>query len=1145
MKLINEYLINNTKFNTLLSNNQKKICGTNENSNIAVANILYELSKGSVLFVVPTLYEASKYFDILNSILPEGTVLFYPADELITAELYVSSDEFKIERINTIYNLISNTDKKYLVITSYSGLIKKQFSIDHFKNSILKFETNKLYNFKNLTKKIAYLGYKKVYQVEKIGDFAIKGSIIDIFPFNSSHPVRFDFFGDYLEQIKKFNISTQRSFENLKEFNLFPYSEMFFTEDMFNQGISNFKNFINTKKLSEQELSRYNDDLDNLIEFNNLDIMTRYISFFSDDLINISNFDFEKKIIVDEERLNNQEVKLINDLQNFSEGINGYSIFDLNYFYYLKNLDFSEYYLIEGITSKSSDYYNLNTQTVNNYTKNFNQFLHDLEDYHNAKTVILLLNEKRIKPLKELLKEKAIYPRINKIEKNKINIITESYTSFELPKENIILISEQNIYKSFDIKKKINYKSVKDTKKINSVEELKPGDYIVHYDHGIGRYLGIVTLELSGKYRDYLHIQYAKEDKLYIPIEQLDLITKYSKSEAHIPKLNDLSTSNWKKTKEKIRNKLLDISEKLIEIYANRQASIGFACDKKHTLEYELESDFEFQETPDQLKEMKNIERDMESIKPMDRLICADVGYGKTELALRASFKAILNNKQVVYLAPTTILSKQHYNTFKNRLEKFGVRVELLNRYTTGQKLKELLEDLKKGYIDCLIGTHRVLSKDIVFKDLGLLVIDEEQRFGVLHKERIKEMKINVDTLTLSATPIPRTLQMSLMGIKDLSIINTPPANRYPVQTYVLERHNTVIREAIEKELVRNGQVFYLYNKVEDIENIKDKLQSLVPQAKICIAHGQMPKQQLESTIEEFIDRKYDILLCTTIIETGIDIPNTNTLIIHDSDRLGLSQLYQIRGRVGRSDRIGYAYLMFDKHKILTEQSQKRLESIKEFTELGSGFKIAMRDLDIRGAGDILGSEQSGFIDSVGIDLYLKMLEEAINIKKGKETTINPSNNEIGEVLSNRTINNQYINNDELKIEIHRKITNLKSLEDLSQLKNELEDRFGKIDDELEFYMQEKLFKHFTSEIGTDKIVNNNLLIKVIFSRKYSDSIIPDRLFFYANKISNLFHFDYKEKRLEISLDKLKLKYKWIKLFNELLEFMLKEKNNK
>jgi transcription-repair coupling factor (superfamily II helicase) len=688
-------------------------------------------------------------------------------------------------------------------------------------------------------------------------------------------------------------------------------------------------------------------------------------------------------------------------------------------------------------------------------------------------------------------------------------------------------VTEAAFQKKAVSKRKGQYVSVyENSKRLTAISDLKHGDYVVHYDYGIGRFLDIKTVELGNTKNDYIHLEYRDGDKLYIPLEAFSQIQKYAGSEGFVPRLSKLGGTDWDRAKARVRAKVKDLADRLVKLYSQREKASGIAYHPFPDLETELAQDFPYEETLDQSKAIDEILADMEQQRPMDRLLCGDVGFGKTEVALRAAFRTVLNNKQVAYLAPTTVLSRQHYLTFTERLAKFGVEVQLLNRFVSRKHQQDLLERLRNGSIDILIGTHRILSKDVAFRDLGLLVIDEEQRFGVEHKEKIKELKINVDVLSLSATPIPRTMQMAIMGVKSMSLLETAPENRYPIQTYVLEQNDNIVKDAIERELARKGQVFYLYNRIDDIHTIAERIQHLVPEARVKLAHGQMAKLQLESVIEAFVDREIDVLVSTTIIETGIDIPNANTLIIHEADRLGLAQLYQIRGRVGRSDRIAYAFLMYKKHKHLTEEAEKRLKVIKEFTELGSGFKIAIRDLSIRGAGDILGSEQSGFIDSVGIDLYLKILEEEIREQQGhpvEKETLPPV-----KATVSRFIDEEYIENDFVKIEMHKKINRINRTADIQDLIAEFQDRFGRFEPELEIYMYERLFEKLTEKIHAEKIQERKTNITLILSEKSTKQIAGDKLFAAGIKISKFIRFALKNNRIHIILDTVGLDRHWL-----------------
>ena len=661
-----------------------------------------------------------------------------------------------------------------------------------------------------------------------------------------------------------------------------------------------------------------------------------------------------------------------------------------------------------------------------------------------------------------------------------------------------------------------------------------------HGIHGIGRYDGLKTIVKNGLKKDYLTITYRDNDKLYIPVEKLDLITKYSSGDASIPKLNKLGSHEWQKTKAKARKHAEDIAEDLLKMYAIRESKKGFAFDKDGKEQIEFEKEFDHTETPDQLRVTEEIKKDMESDKPMDRLLCGDVGYGKTEVAFRAIFKAIISGKQAAILCPTTILSSQHFQNAIERFKSFPVDIALLNRFVSPKETKETLEKLKTGQIDLLIGTHRILSDDVKFNRYTYRVIDEEQRFGVKHKEKIKEYKNNVDVLTLSATPIPRTLQMSIAGIRSLSLIETPPVDRYPIQTYVLAENKQIIKDAIYKELARNGQVFILYNKVANIDIELMEIQNLVPEAKIGVAHGQMNKNDLEQVMMDFTNKKYDILLCTTIIETGIDIESANTLIVIDADHFGLSQLYQIRGRIGRSNKIAYCYLMYAPNKVLSEVATKRLKVIKDFTELGSGFAIAMRDLSIRGAGDILGSEQAGFIDSIGIELFMQMLNEEVSKLKG-ETPKEEETKDTPPLIDVETsISDNFVSDEDLKIEIHKKICSIDSYKSLNEIKNELEDRFGKLSEDLIIYMHEELFEKQAKTLNINHIKQTKNSVEITLDKELTNKIDGETLFFETSNLTRMFRFSMKFDRLTITLDTIKLDKHFIYYLLDLLKIIKK-----
>jgi transcription-repair coupling factor (superfamily II helicase) len=703
------------------------------------------------------------------------------------------------------------------------------------------------------------------------------------------------------------------------------------------------------------------------------------------------------------------------------------------------------------------------------------------------------------------LEEEGIDTRIIEQASNLVDgqvqiIVGSLQTGFELPSSKLVVITEEEVFAKKQAKRPQRKQAISNAERIKSYSELKVGDLIVHTNHGIGKYLGVETLEINGLHKDYLHLRYAGNDKLYVPVEQIDQVQKYVGSEEKDPKIYALGGNDWKKVKKKVQSSVEDIADDLIKLYAEREASVGFAFSEDSNEQSEFESSFQYQETEDQIRAVAEIKEDMEKTRPMDRLLCGDVGYGKTEVAIRAAFKAIMDGKQVAILVPTTILAQQHYETIKERFTDFPINIGVLSRFRSKKEQTETLKGVKAGSVDLIVGTHRLLSKDVVFKDLGLLIVDEEQRFGVTHKEKIKQLKSNIDVLTLTATPIPRTLHMSMLGVRDLSVIETPPENRFPVQTYVVEYNAALIREAIEREMSRGGQIYFLYNRVEDIERMTEQLSMLVPDARISFAHGQMNERELETIMLDFLEGNSDVLVTTTIIETGVDIPNVNTLIIYNADKMGLSQLYQIRGRVGRSNRVAYAYFTYQRDKVLTEVAEKRLQAIKEFTELGSGFKIAMRDLTIRGAGNLLGAQQHGFIESVGFDLYSQMLKDAIEERKGDKPKEPPFQVEL-DVKIDAYIPETYIHDAKQKIEMYKRFKGAESVSDLTELKDEMLDRFGEYPKQVDFLLRLTHIKMIANEERVEQITETKDQVEIILSEDTSSKMDGAKLFEVAHKL--------------------------------------------
>lgn len=1032
----------------------------------------------SILCITSSIYEANRLYQILLNYTDK--VSFFPMDDFLTSEALAISPEFKLTRLDTLNQILI---EKRIVITNLMGFLRFLPNPKDYKNSYINIKINTDIKVEKLIDNLYKIGYKRESLVNKTGEMAIRGFVIDVFPINYKDPVRIEFWGDTIDKIATFDIDTQISKERLNEITITPVTE-----------------FIVDKTFDEEPKQR--EIINYITPSSMLDYLSSPIIIFDDKNSIVTNYE----LLVEE--MNNYKTS-----NNLDKNINFMHTLKQNY-----NLEEINFASFDNTVDKNSTI-NYNSYELENFTGSMDAISKRLNEYiKQKKTVIICLSDRyKVNKIEEELNSKDIVvTNINQIIQNKINLIVKKINTGYII-DNFVVISEKELFNKKD--NSVAYKSnFKMGSKIRDINKLQVGDYVVHIQNGIGIYKGIQTLTKNGLKKDYIKVEYQDGDSLYIPVEKLELLNKYSSNEGIQPKINKLGGTEWQKTKLRIKKRIENIAEDLLKLYSEREMAIGYAFEKDTKEQLEFEKGFPYVETKDQLKVTEEIKKDMEKKTPMDRLLCGDVGYGKTEVAFRAIFKAIMSNKQVLFLCPTTILSKQHYTNAIERFKEFPVRIELLNRFVPAKKQKEIINDLSEGKIDLLIGTHRILSDDIKPKRIGLLVIDEEQRFGVKHKEKIKSYKNNIDVLTLSATPIPRTLQMSLAGVRSLSLIETPPVDRYPVQTYVLEENNNVIKDAIYKELARNGQVFILYNNIETMEQKKNIIQSLVPEARIICGHGRMEKNELEDVMYKFMNKEYDVLLCTTIIETGIDIPNVNTLIIIDADRYGLSQLYQIRGRVGRSNKIAYSYLMYNKGKVLSDVAKKRLNVIKEFTELGSGFSIAMRDLSIRGAGDILGQEQSGFIDSVGVELFLNMLNDEVNKLKGittKQDLI--STQPLIEVET--TIDDKYAKEEDLKIEIHQKINKIDSKETLLKTKEELEDRFGILDENIIIYMYEELFEKEMQSLNIKKVNQTKNFIAITLPIDLTKNIDGEKLFLDVLSLSRKFRFSMKENALTITLD--------------------------
>lgn len=1002
-------------------------------------------------------------------------VFLYETDDVLTSLATSKSPELKVEKLNILKESLNNNKK--IIITDINGYLKKLPSINDFKNNIIKLKIGTDINLKNIVDNLYEIGYEKETLVTKPGEFGVRGFILDIFPLNEENPIRIEFFGDTIESIRYFEVESQKSLENIDDIEIYSIS-----------------------KTSEKYSSLY--------------------EYLNNPLVIFKDY---SQIKISYERIMNDIFEL--NIENPLYDINDIDEKKINYYFDLDD-DTSLAKKVVNLNIKNVERFNSNVEIINKYLEESLKF---------NKTVIICLSTINVNNFIEILNIPYLLTDIVNIKENNINIVKyDLKEGFIL--DNYIFISEYELYnkKKETKRRKFNFNFATRIKDLNKLEI---GDYVVHDSHGIGVYNGIKTLSKNNMLQDYIEVLYADNDKLYIPASKIELISKYTGKEGYAPKINSLNSVAWEKTKQRVKEKIRYEASRLLKVQAERSLKKGFPFSKDSEMQTLFENEFIYELTQDQIKAINEIKKDMESDLPMDRILCGDVGYGKTEVAFRAAFKAIYDSKQVLYLCPTTLLSKQQYESALERFKNYPVKIGLLNRFTSKKEEIKILKELEEGNIDFVIGTHRLLSNDIKPKDLGLLIIDEEQRFGVAHKEKLKEFKSNIDILTLTATPIPRTMQMAMVGLRNLSLIETPPKNRHAVLTYVLEENNKIIKDIIYKEMSREGQVFILYNKVETIERKVKELQLLVPDARIIYAHGKLPKNELEDIMNKFINKEYDCLVCTTIIETGIDIPNANSLIIYDASNFGLSQLYQIRGRVGRSERTAYAYLMYNKNKTLTETAIKRLKVIKEFTELGSGFNIAARDLSIRGAGDILGAEQAGFIDAVGIELYMKMLNNEIKILKGEKIE-EEKIKQTPLIEVNNHIDNNYVSEEELKLTIHKMINNITNIDSYNDIKKELEDRFGRLDNNMIIYMNEELFESYLRNLEGKILINNDLFIEIVFSKEISEKIDYEDLIVTSLNISKDIIFSYKDNKLHIKLKKYNKDKSYIITLNNLLEKM-------
>ncbi|MBB6455248.1 transcription-repair coupling factor (superfamily II helicase) [Salirhabdus euzebyi] len=1116
--------------------------GLSGSARSVLISILEESLERPLLLITHHLSQAQKLYDDLVDLSSSENVYLYPVNELMASEIAIASPELLSQRIEALSQW--RKKKKGVFIAPVAACKRMLPSVEQWEKAQLFFRVGESIPLEDYTQSLIQLGYRREDMITSPGEFSIRGGIIDIYPLTSEHPIRIELFDNEVDSIRHFDSDTQRSFsEKFEEITIGPANEMILTDEDFTRGHQRLEQVLkhSLKKMKngsakEELIENIEYDLERLRNGERYKEMYKYISLFYEKPASLVDYLPSNGLVVIDEmsrveetagKLDHEEAEWYRSLLEQNRVVRDLPMsFDWhalqNKLQHTQRLYLSVF-LRHIPNTHPENLVNFSCRQMQQFHGQMNLLKNELQRWEkgNFSVIIVAPNQKRVEKVQSVLEDyemNAIEASPDRALPISTPIIIEGQISggFELPLFRVAVITEQELFKKQSTRPKRKQK-VSNAERIKSYQELKVGDYVVHTNHGIGKYIGIETLELNGIHKDYMLIKYSGDDKLFVPIDQIDLVQKYVGSEGKEPKLYKLGGTEWKKVKKRVQASVEDIADDLIKLYAEREAAKGYAFSPDSDLQREFEAAFSYQETEDQLRCIEEIKNDMVRERPMDRLLCGDVGYGKTEVAIRAAFKAVLDNKQVALLVPTTILAQQHFETFQERFQDFGLNIGLLSRFRSRKQQNKTLEDLEKGLVDIVIGTHRILSKDVKYKDLGLLIIDEEQRFGVKHKEKIKQLKTNVDVLTLTATPIPRTLHMSMLGVRDLSVIETPPENRFPIQTYVIEYNPSFIREAIEREMSRGGQVFFLYNRVDNIERIADEIDSLVEDARVTYAHGQMNESQLENVMLDFLEGHYDVLVSTTIIETGVDIPNVNTLIVYDADKMGLSQLYQLRGRVGRSNRVAYAYFTHQQDKVLTEVAEKRLQAIKEFTELGSGFKIAMRDLSIRGTGNLLGAEQHGFIDSVGFDMYSQMLSETIEAKKQGKTyeEIKPFEVEIS-LDMDAYIPSAYISDEKQKIDMYKRFQTIDKLEDVFDLQDELMDRFGEFPEEVENLIQISKIKLYAKKERIESIFEQKMKIELLMEGEESLRVDGAKLFEMANEYGHLIQLGTEKTQLKI-----------------------------
>jgi len=1092
---------------------------------------LYHDDPENYAIVSNNLYSAQKTYEFLLNFLNEDQVVFFPADELLRAESLSSSRELMAQRLYAMGQLLRPGKK--ILVTHPAALLRYLPNPGEFKEAMISLKTGSKSNLESLKNRLIELGYRRVNKIDQSLEFASRGDILDIFSVNETSPIRIEFFDDEVEAIKEFDIQTQSSTKELDHVDILPASDLFLTDEELASFAHRLKERLEADcrglpqdpaEILRENVSR---DLEDFVSRDYKPSLYKFFGFAMDHPYSIVDyFDPELIFIAGKEGFVSASDLLINEAHAYlgelqlqrlipshleeymelSEALKDYR----KVFYGLKYAaePTDPLFIVRSVVTAGNGIAAL-VPTVQSYLRAGNKVILALAEPHQLETAKSFLDEAKIP-----------YESVEgfAFSSGQVGIASLSLSQgFEVPSLGVAYLSSAELFGHRLANTRFTSR-FKDATILKSYEDLRPGDYVVHEYNGIGQFIEIKTLEVEGVHRDYLRIAYAGNETLYVPLEQFRLVRKYSGREGAVPKLSHLSGGDWQKKKAHIKERVSELADRLIALYGQRAKQTGYAFPPDDELQKKFEDEFPYQLTPDQVRSVEEIKRDMEKPEIMDRLLCGDVGFGKTEIAFRAAFKAISAGKQVALLCPTTLLARQHYEVAIERFSSFGVHIAIFSRLIPESVQKQSMKAVEEGKADLVIGTHRLLSKEIVFKDLGLLIIDEEQRFGVEQKEKIKELKTNVDVLTLTATPIPRTMQMSLVGIRPLSQINTAPESRMPIQTYVTPYKEDVVYELIQRELGRNGQVFYVHNKVMSIYATASRIAQAIPSAKIGVVHGRMDKDQVEDVMAKFYDAELNVLVCTSIVENGIDIPNANMLIVEDADHFGLSQLYQIKGRVGRGDRIAYAYLMYKPQKEMNEDAQKRLQAIQEFTELGSGYKIAQRDLMIRGAGDILGAEQAGFIDTVGLDLYMKLLNEAIEEKKTGISTPTPTPNKLFNI--DAYIPKGYaINSD--KIELYQELENVKDEKELSAYQKHMRDVYGRLPEEVTLLIQKKRIDLYTSQPEFTSVEEYDTYVDILMSDSFSRiNGIGNELFNAMVPFLNILKVTFLEKQLRLRISK-------------------------